>query len=218
MFLVMAVFVMPVSVAWANATYGLCNYPNDQFDSASHCVDTLSGTIVTDGTLGPQTDTSHILSVTVTITTDAASYTHTLMPSTNPRDTPVGFDLTPTQILIQPGAGLWFYDDTAPSLYSFFTLYYDDAITQEGYGWFIPPTWGVLVEGPPYVQENSKNAYFENIPQGGAGSIAPTNPTEPQQWVIATTTTVPEPGTLTLLASAMLGLGAFYLRRRRATV
>ena len=27
----------------------------------------------------------------------------------------------------------------------------------------------------------------------------------------------PEPGTLTLLGAALLGLGAFYLRRRRAT-
>ena len=29
-------------------------------------------------------------------------------------------------------------------------------------------------------------------------------------------TAVPEPATLTLLVSALLGLGAFYLRRRRA--
>ena len=35
-------------------------------------------------------------------------------------------------------------------------------------------------------------------------------------WVIATATTVPEPATLTLLASALLGLGVVYLRRRRA--
>ena len=33
-------------------------------------------------------------------------------------------------------------------------------------------------------------------------------------WIIAAT--VPEPGTLTLLVSALLGVGAFYLRRRRA--
>jgi len=52
-----------------------------------------------------------------------------------------------------------------------------------------------------------------------AGGWAPLPPqfVPGQSWVIATTTPVPEPASLTLLISALLGFaGAFYLRRRRA--
>jgi hypothetical protein len=55
--------------------------------------------------------------------------------------------------------------------------------------------------------------FYTESPLAVPGSIGVNNP-----WVIADAgQPIPEPGTLTLLVSAMLGLaGAFYLRRRRA--
>jgi hypothetical protein len=57
---------------------------------------------------------------------------------------------------------------------------------------------------------NINNCWQAFDPLPGPGSIGGDG-----SWTIATAATVPEPATLTLLGSALLGLGVVYLRRRR---
>ena len=102
-------------------------------------------------------------------------------------------------------------------------------------GWYNPFTI-TTVGGVPNTPEYGYMATYEppeSLPESNAwGAIYEATGDQPGQdsyltppelqtlgpdmpWVIATA--VPEPGTLTLLVSALLGLaGAFYLRRRRA--
>jgi hypothetical protein len=178
-------------------TYNIVDYPANEADEVSG-TDTISGTIITDGTMGPLSAAN--------IVGGSFSFTGAFDSLSGPASfgDPVGLEATPTQLLLDPDA---------ESSFSIGTTKWNSAINFLGAG-----------------------VVYENYPGGGQyyGSIAGTNgdfeaifayfnsvpvPTEQgsiganSSWVIAT---VPEPASLTLFCSALLGLGAVYLRRRRA--
>jgi hypothetical protein len=103
---------------------------------------------------------------------------------------------TPTALLLPAGA-------TFNIVCSDVSLMYGDAwvygqMVYQGCVWQDPST------------DTLASSFFDAGGETAPGYIGANNP-----WVIATA--VPEPGTLTLLVSALLGLvGAFCLRRRRA--
>ena len=101
-------------------------------------------------------------------------------------------------------------------------------------GWFIDGYESGGTTGQNNTLERSNafqgytafNCVYNNVrvPGGAVGFRTVDPPDEPgsiatsNTWVIATAQPTPEPATLTLLGSAMLGVGVVYLRQRRAKV
>ena len=110
---------------------------------------------------------------------------------------------TPTALtLTTPGSGYnWF---AMGSNYSSNYGYQNDVFYEMSLG-----------EGPQYdmaIDKPSDTAGFGNVP--GVGQTLNLGSTT--TWVIATAQPAPEPSTVTLLGTALMGLGVVYLRRRRA--
>lgn len=201
--LVAVVLLATVSTAQADTIYNLVNYPSSQ--TVSGGTDTVSGTITTDGTPGPYADTSHLINASFVFTTPKGT-TYTVSSA--------GFDLTGSSQISVTSTALLYYPAAGSDfeLYGYSLEYPDDFV---GLAWLrpsSPPTAAAMYEG--YVVDTIANKYLavfgDSSGKTSSGYVGSNDP-----WVIAT----PEPGTLTLAFSALLGLaGAVYLRRRRATV
>ena len=186
-------------------TYDVIDYPALEADLVTSGTDTISGTIITDGTIGPLM-ASDIIGGTFTITnpvygsfsissTDIyliknldASATALTLPRPQAAGTNA-FDLVSSTIFLP--------QDIQPALsYARFynSVLYDDIF---------------------YAGDDSNTAFEFRDSQTTSGppsiSLSGTEP-----WVIATAATVPEPATLTLLGAALLGHGVVYLRWRGA--
>ncbi len=191
------VLLASVSNARADTIYNIVDYPANENGY------TVSGTITTDGTTGPLT-TSNILSGYLVITNLGGSTSPipldrqncTIYPGTAPEAT-TGEIQVPTGCILQLEFG------PGPTSDADFQLTWSNDNTQfNGYGY---TTY--------YVLNQFYTQYFHaSYPQPGPGSIGGDG-----SWTIANGgQPVPEPGTLTLLVSALLGLGALYVQRRRA--
>lgn len=192
-----ALLVFAASNARAeNRIYSFVDYPAYQTDNIAGGVDKISGTITTDGTTG-QIDYTHLISAEFSITNPytGVSYAPTvylpdmqyLDASTPTLSVPVGDD-----IIVQfdnGGTPLLRYNHDPDPIYSWYSGYVEES-------------------QPPYVEINRFLSYAPIL--GGASTGDP--------WIIADGGhAVPEPGTLVLLASTLLGrAGAVCLRRRRA--
>ena len=195
-----AVLLASVSNAWAGTIYNIVDYPANEVDTVS-ATDTVSGTIITDGTIGPLSE-SNIIGGTFSLTSPnfgvsgSASF-----------GVPIGLEATPTQLLLDPGVDSSFSIST--------TYVYGSGIS-------------IGVDSAEVVYENDPGrGQYCSLARGSFGTLAfdfPSFDSSPvpitpgsiganSSWVIAT---VPEPATLTLLGSALLGLGVVYLRRRGA--
>ena len=204
-----AVLLTSVSTARAeNITYNLVDYPADEADGINGGTDTISGTIITDGTLGYLTTNgpvSQIIGGSLTfaapgVTTEgqlAFDYETVYTPGS-------ALYATPTQLIVGMATVLTLeYQTTSgPGTDSYLTYnadsyYYAGRIETGGSGllasFFASPPVNIVTASYPYQWNNSVNI---------------------NGWVIATA--VPEPGTLALLCSGLLGLAVVYLRRRSA--
>ena len=198
------VLLASISDAGASTlTYNIVNYPAYQADQYASGTDTMSGTIVTDGSMGSLSSID-IRGGTMTFTSPGKSYSGTFNN--------IGFNAghpllyaTPTQLLMPTG-------------YSFGIVYYNTAAKPEyfvglSYTNDVPVSYPYFYYGEAQQLANGVTPYaaFSNHSNSAGlllGSTATSNP-----WVIATV--APEPPIFTLLGSALLGLGFVYLRRRR---
>ena len=171
-------------------TYNIVDYPTNETDGP--LVDLISGTIITDGTIGPLSS-ANIVGGTFSFTDSEGD----LITGPATFVDPIDLQATPTQLLLCPGVD------------SCFGISASEA----------NPPWGV---GVTYENFPGDGLYYGGIyPIGGAivlypfmsapvsadpGSIGANS-----DWVIAA---VPEPTSRALLCSALLGLGVAYLRWR----
>ena len=199
--LFMVVFLATAPNARANTIYNLVDYPSDEAGWK------LSGSITTDGTIGDilpndivgwtWTASNGVASFT-TNSTDNGSRTYTSWIGFSPNYTYPGILATPTKLsILDPG-----------------TLYLQNSWTGTSLDWtrWTPQSPAVYTANAPFSYNINNGFMWED------GYYENTNPpTElpAAGWVIATA--APEPSTLTLLGSALLGLGVVYLRRRKAT-
>jgi hypothetical protein len=212
-FWVVAVALAFANVTKADTTYYFQDYPPYE----GGC--TIAGSIVTDGVTGPLSS-ADVISESLWVSYPGETIfpqspqVYVLFPA-------VGLVATQTELLLEPGPP---YSRQVYQIYS--------AATFTGVDYFSWVSYSVTVpgfDGGPESYEFSGGAGSSFPPDAGQEwdtFYDPTQPPDPSEvlslmldasgnMIIATA--VPEPSTLTLLFSALLGLaGAFYLRRRRA--
>jgi len=172
----MAAVFLGASITEASQIYTIESYPALQNNY------TLTGTITTDGALGPISP-SDITSVRIAI------------GPTPPGDLPwfLGYNFsgslfaTPTTLSAQVGTAQYF-SAQGPCASSF-----EIGVLTESY----TDTLAQLTNGREILWHTSSQSPYTD-------------------FVVATATPLPEPATLTLLGTALLGLGVVYLRRRAA--
>jgi hypothetical protein len=202
-----AVLLACVTTAGAqDRTYTIVDYPVNEQDTVNPGQDMISGTIITDGSLGTLS-ASNVVGGNLTIACPAGTVTDPLAEAL-PNSFTFAFSATQSELLLPDGYGILLIYSTATAEEDF------EPNAYLNYGRF-GPTDSFFVGG--YQVETPQGtitalAQFVNVPPvPGPGSIAANDP-----WVIATAQSVPEPSTITLLGSALFGLGFVYLRRRRA--
>jgi len=176
----------------SDITYNIVNYPANQFNGYS--TDTISGTIITDGTIGPLT-AANLIGGTFSLDDGQGN------SIAGPAKFGFAIDLqaSPTQLLL----------DLNPA------SYFDINATQPDLSWSARVVYtnypgggeydGGFFSKPPLLLIDS---YFNSSP-------VPTTPGSIRanaDWVIAT---VPEPSTLALLGIGAICLAAYRRRRRR---
>jgi hypothetical protein len=189
-----AIVALSTTQLRANIIYSFANYPVNQTDEVRGGTVMISGTITTDGTLGAigGTGSTHLVSSHIWYyTADGGSVT----------DDPLSgwgggiLFATQTALTCPTGYGTVFDFTPGPS-YAIVELSWDRSATPNSY------SGGVELPSGSWVSE-----FQSTGPTAVQGSIAENDP-----WVIATA--VPEPGTLTLLVSVLLGIGGALLFRR----
>jgi hypothetical protein len=195
-------------------TYTLVDYPVNETDVVNSGTDAISGTIITDGTLGPWTDdpASHIVGGTLIFSSPVGTFS---APAAicNCKNQDGAFYATPTELLFQPQNGdeVSFGDPTDSPSIPYIVLNYEVGKGGDKYDGevdMIDPTTlqlDILAEF---------NAGGGDPSFGSQGSIGANDP-----WIIAdggTPTPTPEPSTLALLGVGVIGLLGYAWRRRRA--
>jgi hypothetical protein len=197
------VFLAFVSHAWAGKiTYTIVDYPVNMGDGINGGTDTISGTIITDGTLGSWGQTSHIIGGTLSFTQSSTTYTGSTPGMTGQVGYP-DISATATDLLIPTGydGGIdvwtpqndiieieWQRDTGTPS---------DAAYV----GWVqtLSGTW-------------LADFGFAGAPPTTSASIAANDP-----WILANGgTPTPEPSAFVLFGAAAAALLAYAWRKRAA--
>lgn len=168
-------------------TYYIVDYPANEITESGSGTDTISGTIITDGTIGPLS-AANIVGGTFSFTFPGGN-----LSGPASFGSPTGLQATPTDLILNPGADSSFsvstntYPTGAEAVYGNNpgdALYYGFVGVGDGLFYLFNQT--PLLTDP--------------------GSIAASS-----SWVIAT---VPEPASLVLFFAAVLGVGVVYLGRR----
>jgi hypothetical protein len=186
-----------------NITYTFVDYPVNEVDNIRSGTDKISGTIITDGTMGAWTNPSHILGGSLTFDTPAGVFTGKLTSYGWWVGSPTVF-ATPTQLLIPDGYHLSLDAFSADNVYDIWLNYAHNASNAGAYTTNF--NGGVRYRSSSYHLAR----FLDFAPSVATGSIAANDP-----WVMATV--VPEPSTIVLLAIGALSLLACAWRRRRAT-
>jgi hypothetical protein len=192
-------FAVSFTIRAQDITYDLVSYPADQ----GGC--TLSGSITTDGTIGPLS-ASNVQSWEYTITDgdNTCSYTSGYNPGLEAGAVGViscfnSVSASPTQLLLT-ASDITYEDGQGPGI-SLLILQSSIQLTWANY-----TGTGVEYNEPWYFYQNDMqnlNWSTWNPQMGGK-----------EPWVVAQTATVPEPSTLMLLLAGGVGLLACVLRKR----
>jgi hypothetical protein len=193
-------------------TYSIIDYPAYETDALNGQQDTISGTIITDGTTGPLSATD-IVGGTVTLTN----------PLTGSNTLPlIGSGLTIYGLLTASQNTLTL---PIPTIGTTNQLYLEGTLAsdEEEYIQLQYVRYNDLPNGDQdtngTIDDFDGTALSNGIPQLDFNTQTPNvnglSLGDPD-WIIAVTQPVPEPATLTLFGSALLGLGVVYLRQRRA--
>jgi hypothetical protein len=187
-FLFLAAYIaLASSAAASNITYSIVNYPANEGVVSGMGTDRISGTIVTDGTVGPISATN-IIGGTLAFT-DPKGY---VVAGAATIDSPIDLQATPTELLLSSGLSFSIHatqsePHTTDGVDAANVTYTNYPSNSQYYG-----------EIATVIPAHSVLSSFNSAPVStGPGSIGSSS-----DWVIAA---VPEPTTLLL---ALLGLAA----------
>jgi hypothetical protein len=196
-----AIVLASMPAAGLSITYNLVNYPGSQTDTVNGGTDTISGTIVTNGTLGawPFGPIHQVIGGTIVFQTPTTTYRGTYLD--------YGYDTTGADSMLTATTSqlLAYSGDVMDLLYQ----------TPTGTNILLSycrASGSTFYKGMVYDMTNLYAQFNTGATDSGPGNIGANNP-----WVVATA--APEPGMLVLLVTALLGLvAALFVRRRTRSV